>query len=92
MSNKIYLNKDEQIKRTNRKLHEVEAKAKLVEESSEEERLIEFKIRRKYSLSQEICILRKVTLGIYSSNDPLVVEYNNYVVSCIDEARAELNH
>ena len=85
----IYINKDEQIKRANREIIKMGSDVKLVQELSEEEKLIEQKIRREYSLSRELCILRKVVLGILNPNDSKVVAYNNYVVQCIAEVEEE---
>lgn len=54
---------------------------------NEEEYGIEALIREKYSLSQEIAILRKVHLGKVSEEE--FKEYSDYVEECIKKARKE---
>lgn len=88
MSN-IVLTQRDQIRKANRKAQQLEANVKLVKESSEEDVRIEELIRERYSLSQELAIHRKLLVGVYTANSPEVVEYNSYVVDCINQARTE---
>ena len=66
-------------------------KTEFVSETDELKKSINRKIREKYSLSDELALLRKA-LAKLGVNDEQLSEYNEFVEKCKVEAREELDH
>lgn len=68
-------------------LKEAQVVSSMVKEKTEEDMKINFLIREKYSMSQELALHRKKLLG--TATDDEWAEYNAYVEECIVKAREE---
>lgn len=68
-------------------LKEAQVVSSMVKEKTEEDMKINFLIREKYSMSQELALHRKKLLG--TATDEEWQEYNDYVEECIVKAREE---
>lgn len=67
------------------RLDEANLRTDLIKEATDLEITIEFYIREKYSLSQEVAIHRKKLLG--ELTDEEWNEYNDFVKDCIERAK-----